>query len=563
METIYKQPVYWVADHIISALGVGTDLNVERILAYETGITTQVDADVCASPFTTARINWNQILEADGFTRLERLMLTAIDHVVQQVPSLNIADDTVGIVFSTTKGNIDLLVANEVPDERVFLPTMAKRVASKCGFTSEPIVVSNACISGISSLIVAARLIERRIYRHIVVVGGDLLTDFVVSGFRSFKSVSGVVCRPYDVSRDGLSMGEACGAVLLTADETLASIPTVCIAGGAVTNDANHISGPSRTGDGLHYAIRAAMAEAQVSKHDLAFVSAHGTATVYNDEMESKSLALSDLSDILVNSVKPYFGHTLGACGVIESILAVWQLRHRIVFGTKGFAELGVPMPMTVAAEHQPIVQGSACLKIASGFGGCNAALVLTRDCAPIACLPDNDYICSLKTVTLSGTDDFAVRIRDEYRALHAPNLKFFKMDDQCKLGYVCVEKLLADVDLPTDATRTAVIVSNRSASLDTDLKHQSLLDMGDAVSPAVFVYTLPNIVSGEICIRHHIQGENTFFVQSEPGGFALCYAELLLHWRLVDYVIFGWCDRLRDRYEATFQLLARQGENF
>lgn len=557
MNTQQTQHCYWVADYMISALGYGTDLNAERILAYCTGLTTHVDASVCDKPFVAGRIDWQQIAPRDGYTRLERLMLMAVDNVKRQVSALDFAGDAVGLILSTTKGNIDLLAQSAMSDKRLFLPELAQRIATACGVNTKPIVISNACISGVSALIVAARLIAEGRFRHVLVVGGDLLTQFVVSGFQSFKSVSERVCRPYDAARDGLSMGEACGAVLLSADRQFGGNQPVTIVGGAITNDANHISGPSRTGDGLHYAIRQAMCDAQVEKADLAFVSAHGTATVYNDEMENKALNLSNLLDVPTNSLKPYFGHTLGACGVIESILCVWQLRHRTLFGTQGFETLGVPYPMAVSAEHQSITHGDCCLKIASGFGGCNAAMVLRLGAGPVPAIPSNvEPLRVVRRVVLASDRPFSEFIRDEYRALNAPNMKFFKMDNQCKLGYVAAEKLLQGIDLEYDTTRTALVLTNHAASLNTDLKHQQLLNAHEVASPAVFVYTLPNIVSGEICIRHHIQGENTFFVQDSPDGFAREYAALLLHRGIADRVVLGWCEVLGEHYKANFELL-------
>lgn len=141
--------------------------------------------------------------------------------------------------------------------------------------------------------------------------GFDLLSDFIVSGFNAFKSVSPTLCRPYDAARDGLTLGEACGAVLLTRDRRLSGTG-VSVAGGGISNDANHISAPSRTGDGLWYAIRAALAEAGTGAGEVGLVNTHGTATAYNDEMESKALHLAGLCGVPCNSLKPYFGHTLG-----------------------------------------------------------------------------------------------------------------------------------------------------------------------------------------------------------------------------------------------------------
>jgi len=180
------------------------------------------------------------------------------------------------------------------------------------------------------------------------------MTKFVVSGFEAFHSISETVCRPYDVKRDGLSLGEAAGTVILTSLRSmLADNDPIVIEGGSVTNDSNHLSAPSRTGDGLGEAMLAAMSEAQILGTSVDFVNAHGTATIYNDEMESKAIHWASLMNAQVQSLKPYWGHTLGASGVIESIASFWQIKNSLLIGTKGFNEAGVPMEIKVSPHHR------------------------------------------------------------------------------------------------------------------------------------------------------------------------------------------------------------------
>ena len=147
---------------------------------------------------------------------------------------------------------------------------------------------------------------------------------------------------------------------------------------GAVSNDANHISGPSRTGQELCIAVNKAIANAGITRNDIGFVCAHGTATVYNDEMEAKAFSLAELESIPVNSLKGVFGHTLGAAGIIESIMSVHSLEQGFVLQTVGFEESGVSTNISISDRRQPIHQ-QVCLKTASGFGGCNAALIFKK----------------------------------------------------------------------------------------------------------------------------------------------------------------------------------------
>ena len=132
-------------------------------------------------------------------------------------------------------------------------------------------------------------------------------------------------------------------------------------------------------------------------------------------------------------------------------------------------------------------------------------------------------------------------------------------MDRLCKAAYMAAENLLKGIKLPDDRTKVAVVLYNRSASLDTDLKHQATLDNNEAASPAVFVYTLPNIMCGEICIRHKINGKNTFCVQDGKDGFPLEYARLLLDHDMAESVIYGENDVLGNVVSPSLQLLVKQ----
>lgn len=583
---------YITAGSIISSLGFGTEENFSHIRGYHSGIKRVENTALFDTPFMAACIDDTRLKEAasaqklDGYTRMEQLFILSLSDTIRQ-SGIDPSDPACGLILSTTKGNIDALafapdtgLPADSPDPSLY--GMAERVAAYFHFTHEPIVISNACISGVSALVVASRLIEAGTYKHILVAGGDLLTRFVVTGFQSFKSVSPEICRPYDEIRDGLSLGEACGSVLVTSDpHRVKEYRPVIIRGGAITNDANHISGPSRTGDGLYYAISQAMGEAGLGPDTLSFVNAHGTATLYNDEMESKALHLAGLDHLPLNSLKSYWGHTLGASGIIETIACVEQLRSGEVFATLGFETCGVPYPLSVSAAHRGISM-SSCVKTASGFGGCNAAVVLSLetgedDTPPAPSRERKRYSCRKVSVeggrilldgevlleAVSG-EDFGTFIRRAYKMLSLDDRKFYKMDDLCKLGYIAAACLFAKNGGITGYApgEVGIVLANASSSLDTDRKHQRLIDtMGDReASPAVFVYTLPNVVMGELCIRYKIQGENTFFINDRyPESFIREYARLVMQKRRLRACLTGWCELLGETYEARFDWLEQK----
>ncbi|MGE5424876.1 MAG: beta-ketoacyl synthase N-terminal-like domain-containing protein, partial [Syntrophothermus sp.] len=263
------------------------------------------------------------------------------------------------------------------PRNRVKLWRMAEVVGSHFGMVNPPLVISNACISGVLALNTAFRYIREGYYKNIIVAGGDMITEFVVSGFLSFQALSPAACKPFDANRTGLTIGEGCGTMILS-DSPSGRDVEITISGAAVTNDANHISGPSRTGEELALAMQRAMKEAGVNPAELDYVSAHGTATIYNDEMESRALAFAGLSQTPVNSYKGYWGHTLGAAGVIESVLTHACMRENLLIASTGFSEPGTPEVLNVITENcfSPI---NNSLKIASGFGGCNGAVIFRK----------------------------------------------------------------------------------------------------------------------------------------------------------------------------------------
>lgn len=574
--------VYAAADNIISSLGFDTAENMMGIRNGKSGIRRLYSKKLYPQHIYAAAIDDERLGQLarekgiEGYCRLEQLFILSILDLQRQVAIDFSAPDT-ALIFSSTKGNIDLLEPDPTArPEALYLHGMARRVGDWFGVRNRPIVLSNACISGVAAIVVAKRLIEAGVYRHVVVAGGDMLTRFVSSGFFSFKSLSRRGCKPYDRSRDGLTLGEACGSLLLTADAGLIGNRqlAVVVEGGAVTNDANHISAPSRTGDGLASAILQAMQETGLRPEHISFVNAHGTGTSYNDEMESKAIHLAGLQEVPVNSLKPYWGHTLGASGVIESIACMAQLRQNVLWGTLRFKTPGVPMPLVLSDQHRAM-EMKRCIKTASGFGGCNAAVVFSleiyagrsRKGGRQATLTGECVVRRNRIRIDDGRTsefpelDFPQLIRLMYKALDEDNKRFFKMDDLCKLGYTAMGYFLKYHPLdgryrPEDV---GILLANSTSSLETDMDHQHFInDKPDQdASPSKFVYTLPNIVLGEICIGHNFRGENLFFLSGSFQQEAMeNYARLLIDRGVVKACFFGWCEWDGYRHEATLCLM-------
>ncbi|SFQ52483.1 beta-ketoacyl-[acyl-carrier-protein] synthase family protein [Parafilimonas terrae] len=372
--------VFIIADNIFSPLGSTTKENFDALLHDISAVKEHHNA-FADEPYYAALFNNDFSLPASpekNYTKFEKLIIASVDEALKQ-SGINVKDDKTLLIISTTKGNISLL-ESEVYDEqlqkKIALHTSAKLITAHFGFINQPLIISNACISGSLAIITGMRVIQSGKYDNVVVTGADIITKFILSGFKSFQALSNGLCKPFDADRNGINLGEAAATVVLSSNRKNAD--GIKVISGAVSNDANHISGPSRTGNELYQCIAAAMDDARLSKENIDFISAHGTATIYNDEMEAKAIALAGLTSQPVNSLKAFYGHTLGAAGLVESVISIESLQQNTILPTKGFEVHGVSQPINVCKQiiHKQI---NTCIKTASGFGGCNAAIIFSK----------------------------------------------------------------------------------------------------------------------------------------------------------------------------------------
>ena len=543
--------IYKIADNILSPLGETTAQNYEAVKAGRS-----VNLTKGTVP----------IVRSEGLTRFEAMAVKSAKCAIQEA-GIDPGKDNVVLILSTTKANIEVLSqGNEDPGPA----HAAKRIAEELGVVTEPIVVCNACISGVAAIILAQRLLEHRDYDYAIVCGADVLSEFTVSGFQSLKAVSEEPCRPFDMERLGLNLGEAAATMILTVDSGQWAIEA-----GAIRNDAFHISSPSKDGEGARLALEAIGAEAV--KDSLAQINAHGTATMFNDQMESVAIERAGLNTVPVNSLKGYFGHTLGAAGILETIITMAALDDHTVLGTKGFEERGVSGKILLSSENQT-TDKDRFVKMISGFGGGNAAIMASKIRNEELGVRNCDYpadgnfslftpLSSLKitseSVTIDGKplelqEKGGALLTEVYKRYIGDYPKYYKMDVLCRLGFVASELLLRRCDERED--ETAIILFNHSSSIQADKNYQtSIADPENYFpSPSAFVYTLPNIVTGEIAIRHHIQGETSFYILQEKDEQMM---EKIIEASFADIgtkrVLCGWIDAEDDdHFEAELKTI-------
>ncbi len=370
-------------NNIISSLGFDSETVVENIHNEISGLKLINNQAILPESFYSALINTGDLENAfqklhpnQDYTRLEKMMITALHKVIND-SNLEL-NKRVGLIISTTKGNIDALDDNNsFPKDRSYLDVLGKAIKNFFNFENDAIIVSNACVSGVLAVGIAKRFILQDVYDHVFIVSGDVVSEFILSGFNSFQALSDKPCKPYDKNRTGINIGEVAASALVTKNNTNLAEEAVEILGESSCNDANHISGPSRTGEGLYRSIQSAMKQAKISPSEIDFISAHGTATLFNDEMEAIAVNRCNIQNTPLNSLKGYFGHTLGASGLLETIIGMHSLKNNTLYASKGFETLGVSQPLNVIKQTtKPTKPLQTFLKTASGFGGCNTAII-------------------------------------------------------------------------------------------------------------------------------------------------------------------------------------------
>lgn len=516
-----------LTDNIYSPLGATTWENYQAVMVGKCALKQYSLPD--GSLYTASLFPEEQRHDDERYTFFEHLCIVSASDAIARA-DIDPKSPRCRFFLSTTKGNVHLLANGDT--ERALLGTSAQLICQYFGNPNPAVVVSNACISGLSAQIVAMRSIEAGLCDTAVVIGCDVQSEFIISGFQCLHALSPDQCRPFDRDRCGLNLGEAAATIVFSGKCKAESGKWLAEAG-AMCNDANHISGPSRTGEGSYRCLQAL----NIDKDKLAFVSVHGTSTLYNDEMESIALDRAGLADVPIFSLKGIYGHTMGAAGVLETILSMQAVEHGVVFGTRGFENLGVSRQVSVSADGRTTDRQSF-VKLLSGFGGCNAAMKFryTDDISPIKPIPSINPISSIPSIRLNPTADALVEL---YRKEVGDYPKFFKMDPLSRLGFVATEMLLKK----SPKADYGVLLFNRSSSMADDLAFQATIQNHTEwfPSPALFVYTLPNIVTGEIAIRNHFQTESNFMVLDAPHADIM--AEQIAIAAQRGPQIAGWCE--------------------
>lgn len=299
-----------------------------------------------------------------------------------------------GIVFATTVAGMtrsEQWYRETVNDEAVLSdasshlayhePTaIAGYLAARFGIQGVH-TLSTACSTGLHAIGMAKRLVERGTYDICVAVGTDALSILTVRGFAGLLLLDPQGCRPFDAHRAGISLGEGAGAMVLVSEEVLSKTgmqPKAFAAGWGASADSYHMTAPHPQGNGAKMAVAQALADATLDESVVDCIAAHGTGTPDNDSAEIAAMRSIFSSLPPFFSIKRTIGHTLAASGILEAIFSVCALEKGAIPATGGFSTTDESIGAAPASAQEKELR--CILKNSFGFGGNNAALLLTRN---------------------------------------------------------------------------------------------------------------------------------------------------------------------------------------
>lgn len=375
-----------------------------------------------------------------------------------------------------------------------------------------------ACAASTWALGVGLRWLQSGACDLVIAGGYDALSRFVAVGFESLRATTASLPRPFRLERDGMALGEGAALVAMVREgEEAERSARFVVSGFGASTDAVHVTAPDRSGEGLARAAREALADAELEPRDCALLSAHATATPFNDAMESRAIrgALGADARPVVHPMKAQLGHTLGAAGVLETLAIGEALSRGLAPAAAGQGEIDPDAEVHLAERTTPLEAAEAAyaLKLSAAFGGANAALVLERrspDPRPArARAPLRARILRWARVELPELEAIAA-------TSGAPVDRVARLDEASLLLASAVARLGSRPELEG----AGLVVGHLLATVDVNERFfRRVLERGPAAAePRLFPPTSPNVVAGQVAILYGLRGPSAA-VASGAGG--------------------------------------------
>jgi 3-oxoacyl-[acyl-carrier-protein] synthase II len=422
----------------------------------------------------------------------------------------------VGVAVGTSSGGLetltDVLAARArhqpIAPERARAATYFGPLSALEHLPVEPVrltQVLSACASSTVAIGVGCRWLEARSCDLVLAGGYDALTLFAAAGFEALGATTASVPQPFRKNRDGLALGEGAALVALMRPDGGRALGQVL--GFGLGCDAVHITAPDRTGAGLARAVRAALADAELEPSRVDLISAHGTATAYNDNAEAHAIATvigPTAERVVVHPFKAVVGHTLGAAGALEALAALDAVGRGLLPGALGDGELDSEFSARLCTQNMP---GNAAqiLKLSTAFGGANAALVLTPQVSRRSVATRSRRRVRLRAL---GEPQIAPDLKLIARFATLPELELERLDAPSALTLSAIASVLESASF--DARHSSgVVVGTTSATVEVDEAFAARLrERGPrGAEPRRFPVTSPNLAPGRAAIAFGLQG--------------------------------------------------------
>lgn len=394
-----SQRVFVTGLGIVSAIGNGTRQTLTSIKNHTTGIgkLSLFESLHGHIPVAEVKLNHGQLAELAGvdadrfpYSRNSLLALIAAKEALISSGWDRQGNMVSGAIMATTVGGMDLneqyyrsLLQDDLHKDLILLLDSAdctEKVAFMAGIRHHVTTISTACSSSANSIMLGARLIKNNRLQRVLVGGTDALTRFTLNGFFALEILSITGCRPFDMNRNGLTIGEGAAVLVLESEKVADPARIICeIAGYANANEAFHATASSADGMGAYLAMSGALETASLNPGDIGYINAHGTGTGINDLSEGRAIEKVFGSSIPpVSSTKAFTGHTLGAAGAVEAVVSIMALQNQILLPGLNFSN-----PMD-ELHFQPVTESSSAvlkhvMSNSFGFGGNNTSLIFSK----------------------------------------------------------------------------------------------------------------------------------------------------------------------------------------
>lgn len=301
----------------------------------------------------------------------------------------NITDDfirgnnRVGVILGSSLGDASIYSRKCIEKDYTHMTNAMGEIKELYKIKGPMYVVSNTCVSGVNAILIAMKLIELGMIDICFVGGCDIISDYIISGLESMNALSdNAYLSPFSKNRNGMILGEGAGFLVLSKSAELRDEDKIKIKSGFVSNDASHLTAPERNGKGLKIAINESLKMAKVIPEEIDCVFCCGNGTVYNDEVQAK--VINDIwvkkhCDVLVTSVKPYIGHSLGASGVIECIGMILMMERNILIPISEKTDYDDTIPRINLLHKKIRRKVNNAILLSVGFSGTNGALIIGR----------------------------------------------------------------------------------------------------------------------------------------------------------------------------------------